>query len=233
MRHKTVFRVHCPVPGPSRSDPPGMSRGRSTRFAAAMARVRRPVPFRTRKLRPCTAMVLHPRGCGRVARRRFHTIRFPPVEPPRAPGGFLFFPRLHRIPSFRHSYLLIFIFIYIYSFIPSLSVHPSCGGRPRRAHGDGGAQAPADTEGCAAGPACPRTGPGARCRIPIGAGARPPDGPPRPDGPRRTGPYGSDGGADGQGNREGHRASSLVYIGEDGGGLSVESMFHSGILSMG
>ena len=206
-----------------------------------MARVRRPVPFRTRKLRPCTAMVLHPRGCGRVARRRFHTIRFPPVEPPRAPGGFLVFPRLHRIPSFRHSYLLIFIFIYIYSFIfihsysfiPSLSVHPSCGGRPRRAHGDGGAQAPADTEGCAAGPACPRTGPGARRRIPIGAGARPPDGPPRPDGPRRTGPYGSDGGADGQGNREGHRASSLVYIGEDGGGLSVESMFHSGILSMG
>ena len=71
--------------------PPGPSRGRSTRFAAAMARVRRPVPFRTRKLRPCTAMVLHPRGCGRVARRRFHTIRFPPVEPPRAPGGFLVF----------------------------------------------------------------------------------------------------------------------------------------------
>ena len=73
--------------------PPGSFRGRSTRFAAAMARVRRPVPFRTRKLRPCTAMVLHPRGCGRVARRRFHTIRFPPVEPPRAPGGILvFFP---------------------------------------------------------------------------------------------------------------------------------------------
>ena len=93
MRHKTVFRVHCPVPGPSRSDPPGVSRGRSTRFAAAMARVRRPVPFRTRKLRPCTAMVLHPRGCGRVARRRFHTIRFPPVEPPRAPGGSSFPPR--------------------------------------------------------------------------------------------------------------------------------------------
>ena len=40
------------------------------RFAAAMAQVRRPVPFRTRKLRPGTAMVLHPTGCGRVARRR-------------------------------------------------------------------------------------------------------------------------------------------------------------------
>ena len=36
-----------------------------------MAQVRRPVPFRTRKLRPGTAMVLHPTGCGRVARRRF------------------------------------------------------------------------------------------------------------------------------------------------------------------
>ena len=35
-----------------------------------MAQVRRPVPFRTRKLRPGTAMVLHSRGCGRVARRR-------------------------------------------------------------------------------------------------------------------------------------------------------------------
>ena len=58
--------------GPS----PGVDR---TRFAAAMARVRRPVPFRTRKLRPCTAMVLHPRGCGRVARRRFHT-SWGPVE---------------------------------------------------------------------------------------------------------------------------------------------------------
>ena len=32
--------------------------------------MRRPVPFRTRKLRPGTAMVLHPTGCGRVARRR-------------------------------------------------------------------------------------------------------------------------------------------------------------------
>ena len=94
MRHKTLFRVHCPVPGPSRSDPPGMSRGRSTRFAAAMARVRRPVPFRTRKLRPCTAMVLHPRGCGRVARRR-STRYGSPRSSLMAPGGFLFFPPTH------------------------------------------------------------------------------------------------------------------------------------------
>ena len=44
--------------------------GRCTGFAVVMAQVRRPVPFRTRKLRPGTAMVLHPTGCGRVARRR-------------------------------------------------------------------------------------------------------------------------------------------------------------------
>ena len=163
MRHKTVFRVHCPVPGPSRSDPPrGPSRGRSTRFAAAMARVRRPVPFRTRKLRPCTAMVLHPRGCGRVARRRFHTIRFPPVEPPRAPGGILVFPRLHRIPSFRHSYLLIFIFIYIYSFIfiHSLPIRPSVlrgapPARARRRRGTG----PGGHGGLRGGPCMPPHGP--------------------------------------------------------------------------
>ena len=44
--------------------------GRCIGFAVVMAQVRRPVPFRTRKLRPGTAMVLHSRGCGRVARRR-------------------------------------------------------------------------------------------------------------------------------------------------------------------
>ena len=43
------------------------------RFAAVMAWGRRPVPFRTRKLRPSTAMVLHPEECGRVAHRRHNT----------------------------------------------------------------------------------------------------------------------------------------------------------------
>ena len=46
-------------------------------FAVVMAQVRRPVPFRTRKLRPGTAMVLHSRGCGRVARRRIQRWGFP------------------------------------------------------------------------------------------------------------------------------------------------------------
>ena len=45
-------------------------------FAVVMAQVRRPVPFRTRKLRPGTAMVLHSRGCGRVARRRIQRWTF-------------------------------------------------------------------------------------------------------------------------------------------------------------
>ena len=68
-----------------------------------MAQVRRPVPFRTRKLRPGTAMVLHSRGCGRVARRRIHMLGVP-VER-NAPGTsfFLFFfrifPGLHGPPG--------------------------------------------------------------------------------------------------------------------------------------
>ena len=55
-----VARVRCPVPGPPRSEswhgsgsagrPVGV--GRYIGFAVVMAQVRRPVPFRTRKLRP-------------------------------------------------------------------------------------------------------------------------------------------------------------------------------------
>ena len=51
--------------------------GRYIGFAVVMAQVRRPVPFRTRKLRPGTAMVLHSRGCGRVARRRILSLGVP------------------------------------------------------------------------------------------------------------------------------------------------------------
>ena len=61
-------------------------------FAVVMAQVRRPVPFRTRKLRPGTAMVLHSRGCGRVARRRIQRWTFW-SSPPGIPGRSLF-----RIP---------------------------------------------------------------------------------------------------------------------------------------
>ena len=51
-----------------------------------MAQERRPVPFRTRKLRPGTAMVLHPTGCGRVARRR--TTRTGSPDTPQRYRGF-------------------------------------------------------------------------------------------------------------------------------------------------
>lgn len=61
-------RVRFPVPEPPL--PATRRVAYNIRFAAATAQGRRPVPFRTRKLRPGTAMVLHPIGCGRVARRR-------------------------------------------------------------------------------------------------------------------------------------------------------------------
>ena len=72
-------------------------------FAVVMAQVRRPVPFRTRKLRPGTAMVLHSRGCGRVARRRIHMLGVP-VER-NAPGTPIFVccagpPAEARCPGF-------------------------------------------------------------------------------------------------------------------------------------
>ena len=88
-------------------------------FAVVMAQVRRPVPFRTRKLRPGTAMVLHSRGCGRVARRRIQrwgfpssvTLREPPflfVVPARRPkhvarGSRRAFPVPGRLGLFRAS----------------------------------------------------------------------------------------------------------------------------------
>ena len=58
---RLVVRVRCPVPGPPRSESwrGSGSAGRSPGglavhigFAVVMAQVRRPVPFRTRKLRP-------------------------------------------------------------------------------------------------------------------------------------------------------------------------------------
>ena len=70
------------------------------RFAAAMAQERRPVPFRTRKLRPGTAMVLHPTGCGRVARRRI-TRTGSPLE--HTPQGAFAYPK-HSRPKPTHPH---------------------------------------------------------------------------------------------------------------------------------
>ena len=44
--------------------------GAGARVTAVIAWGKRPVPFRTRKLRPTAPMVLHPGGCGRVGHRR-------------------------------------------------------------------------------------------------------------------------------------------------------------------
>ena len=75
-----------------RCRPPVLPVGRCIGFAVVMAQVRRPVPFRTRKLRPGTAMVLHSRGCGRVARRRIHMLGVPVELRLREPPFFIFLP---------------------------------------------------------------------------------------------------------------------------------------------
>ena len=69
---------------------PGWGLAVQSGFAVVMAQVRRPVPFRTRKLRPGTAMVLHSRGCGRVARRRIHMLGVPVELRLREPFFFCF-----------------------------------------------------------------------------------------------------------------------------------------------
>ena len=49
---------------------PGQPGKCGTRVTAVIAWGKRPVPSRTRKLRPTAPMVLHPGGCGRVGHRR-------------------------------------------------------------------------------------------------------------------------------------------------------------------
>ena len=78
--HHILILQSRPPSGPqAATQPPGTPdrdpRDDNHRFAAAMAQGRRPDPFRTRKRRPGTAMVLHSTGCGRVARRRTNTPR--------------------------------------------------------------------------------------------------------------------------------------------------------------
>ena len=93
-----IARVRCPVPGPPRPESwlvplpadPGWGLAVHSGFAVVMAQVRRPVPFRTRKLRPGTAMVLHSRGCGRVARRRILLLDLLVESPWGIPGRSLF-----------------------------------------------------------------------------------------------------------------------------------------------
>ena len=99
-RSKRFVRVRCPVPGPPRSeswlvplpaDPVGV--GHCIGFAVVMAQVRRPVPFRTRKLRPG-------RGDGTALERVWesstppHSTYGPSGRAPSGfPGGLFLFPR--------------------------------------------------------------------------------------------------------------------------------------------
>ncbi len=57
--------------------------GHLHRVTAVIARGKRPVPFRTRKLSPSAPMVLHGRLCGRVGRRRTTIHRKEPPHPGR------------------------------------------------------------------------------------------------------------------------------------------------------
>ena len=93
-----IARVRCPVPGPPRSEsvvwygsgsagrPVGV--GRYIGFAVVMAQVRRPVPFRTRKLRPG-------RGDGTALERVWES-----STPPHSTSGFPSSVTLREPPFF-------------------------------------------------------------------------------------------------------------------------------------
>ena len=93
---KRFARVRCPVPGPPRSEswhgsgsagrPVGV--GRCIGFAVVMAQVRRPVPFRTRKLRPG-------RGDGTALERVWES-----STPPHSTSGFPSSVTLREPPFF-------------------------------------------------------------------------------------------------------------------------------------
>ena len=95
---RLVVRVRCPVPGPPRPEsvvwhgfgsagrPVGV--GRYIGFAVVMAQVRRPVPFRTRKLRPG-------RGDGTALERVWES-----STPPHSTSGFPSSVTLREPPFF-------------------------------------------------------------------------------------------------------------------------------------
>ena len=77
--------VHHPVPNPpTTGKPTGSPTTQDLRRPWPRGDAR--TPFRTRKLRPGTAMVLHPTGRGRVARRRTIRTKNPRSSHTRLPG---------------------------------------------------------------------------------------------------------------------------------------------------
>lgn len=95
---RLVVRVRCPVPGPPRSESvvwlvplpadPGWGLAVHSGFAVVMAQVRRPVPFRTRKLRPG-------RGDGTALERVWES-----STPPHSTSGFPSSVTLREPPFF-------------------------------------------------------------------------------------------------------------------------------------
>ncbi len=84
MRHKTLFRVHCPVPGPSRSDPPGVLPGKVDKICGGHGQGETPGPIPNPE-----AKALHGDG---TAPERVWESSAPPlshdtVPPGRAPTG--------------------------------------------------------------------------------------------------------------------------------------------------
>src|SRR4029078_10386452 len=78
QKHTPQFlaRVHTHISTPKTKHPPQTrhtGRGRVHRVTAAIATGKHPDPYRTRKLSLPAPMVLQPRGCGRVGRRRTYT----------------------------------------------------------------------------------------------------------------------------------------------------------------
>ena len=134
MRHKTVFRVHCPVPGPSRSDPPGVLPGKVDKICGGHGQGETPGPIPNPE-----AKALHGDG---TAPERVWESSAPPlshdtVPPGRAPTGSrgdpLFSPTAPHpvIPAFisPHIHIHLYIFIHIHSFPPYPSIRPA-GGAP-------------------------------------------------------------------------------------------------------
>ena len=86
------FRVHCPVPGPSRSDPPGSLPGKVDKICGGHGQGETPGPIPNPEAKALHGDGTAPERVWESSAPPLHTIRFPPVEPPRAPGGFLVSP---------------------------------------------------------------------------------------------------------------------------------------------
>ena len=98
LNNNTTIVVTTTLPNPATH-----GRGPGEKVTAVIAWGKRPVPFRTRKLRPTAPMVLHPGGCGRVGHRRT-TIRSRPPNPHGSGGLPHQPPKHHESPANRRGF---------------------------------------------------------------------------------------------------------------------------------